>query len=113
MTSKRKPGVVNAGSSFHHEEGGMDFERWVNHHMDLLKMKSLTSDLSRGGVPLPKRLSDKIFKVSVDERNSKGETLMISVIRYVADELKQVRITLEYPIALARPDNRFAFRCNF
>lgn len=78
-------------SAKHHGEGGMDFERWVNQHMDLLKMKSMTSDLTLTGVPLPKRLADKIFKVSVDERNSKGETLMISVIRYVTDEIKQVR----------------------
>lgn len=68
----------------------MDYERWVCQNLDLLKMRSMTSDRMLTGVQLPPRLADKIFKVDVDERNGKGETLMIGVVLYIIDELKQV-----------------------
>lgn len=96
----------------------MDYERWVNQQMDLLKMKSMTTNLSISGVELPKRLGEKIFKVSVDERNLKGETLMIAVIRYVDDEVKQASLNVEKIIKIFLcsclgpiPEYAFAYGC--
>lgn len=73
----------------------MDYERWVNSKMDELKTK-LVAETS--GLPVPKKIFSKISKCDPNDRNGRGETLMISVIRYVTDDLKQVKLNLRSKI---------------
>lgn len=65
----------------------MDFERWVSSKIESLKMKTMAEN-SR--MPIPKKVLEKVSKCDPNEKNAHGESIMISVVRYINDEMRQV-----------------------
>ncbi len=66
-----------------------DFERWTEQRIQDLKTKDLMKHRLE---TLSKNLRKKMMRdVDPNERNAKGETLLISVIRYISGDLEQVK----------------------
>jgi hypothetical protein len=65
----------------------MATERWVEQRMDTLRMKNV---LMQNGDRLPPKLERRMLSFDPNERNSRGETLLIGVVRYLTDVITQV-----------------------
>lgn len=70
-------------------DGGMQMEaeRWVETRMETLRMRNV---LIQSGDRLPSKLERRMLGFDPNERNARGETLLIGVIRYLTDAVMQV-----------------------
>uniref|UniRef100_A0A914WQK1 Uncharacterized protein n=1 Tax=Plectus sambesii TaxID=2011161 RepID=A0A914WQK1_9BILA len=66
----------------------MEAERWVERRMETLRMKNA---LMQSGERLPPKLERRMLGFDPNERNPRGETLLIGVIRYLTDAVTQIR----------------------
>ncbi|TKR81300.1 hypothetical protein L596_015192 [Steinernema carpocapsae] len=69
----------------------MECERWMNARIDALRMRSVFDQTDTSYSHLPQKLEKRIVNFDPNERNFRGETLVICVVRYVSDRASQIR----------------------
>ncbi|KAK0404775.1 hypothetical protein QR680_017619 [Steinernema hermaphroditum] len=69
----------------------MECERWMNARIDALRMRSVFDQNDTSYKNLPQKLEKRFVNFDPSERNFRGETLIICVVRYVSDRALQVR----------------------
>ncbi|KHN78144.1 hypothetical protein Tcan_15887 [Toxocara canis] len=83
--SHRHPNPVHSCSP----HATMECERWLHARLDDLRMKTVLDQKTDAHLPL--KLEKNYVEFYCNERNIRGETLIISVIRYEPDKANQIR----------------------
>ena len=66
----------------------MDYERWVRTRVELIKYKNLLENYR--SERLPEKIKQQYTNVNVNERNGRGEPLIVAVVKYVIEPMEQV-----------------------
>uniref|UniRef100_A0A0M3I7X7 ANK_REP_REGION domain-containing protein n=1 Tax=Ascaris lumbricoides TaxID=6252 RepID=A0A0M3I7X7_ASCLU len=85
----------------------MECERWLRARLDDLRMKTILDQ--KTDLHLPQKLEKSFTEFNSDERNIRGETLIISVIRYEPDKANQIRninMLVRSGCDLSQPDSK-------
>uniref|UniRef100_A0A914RY01 ANK_REP_REGION domain-containing protein n=1 Tax=Parascaris equorum TaxID=6256 RepID=A0A914RY01_PAREQ len=80
----------------------MECERWLRARLHDLRMKTIFDQ--KTDIHLPQKLEKSFTEFNPDERNIRGETLIISVIRYEPDKANQVGLISHHNANLTAAD---------
>ncbi|VDN90879.1 unnamed protein product [Brugia pahangi] len=83
-------GAMDSTSSHNKPFAHMACERWLHARLDNLRTKSVFNHRTEYEY-LPQKLEKSFVDFNVKEKNIRGETLIMSVIRYELDKANQVR----------------------
>lgn len=72
----------------------MEFERWALQRVDVLKKKAV---VGQSKVILPEKLQKQFLKANPNEKNRRGETIMVCVIKYFSEVPVQVSTRKMFP----------------